>query len=52
MKKVINSSVKKILDKKEQKVIVGGSCPGGGYPRERCFVNGKWIFVCPGACLY
>jgi len=46
MKKVVKGSVKKVLDKKQQKAIVGGICPGGGYPIPCC--NGRRM--CPDAC--
>jgi len=49
MKKVIKSSVKKILDKKQQKAIVGGICHTGGYPII-CLVNGVWRRTCPDMC--
>jgi len=49
MKKVIKSSVKKILDKKQQKAIVGGMCQEGGYPIW-CYVNGVRRRVCPSLC--
>lgn len=44
IKSIATSSIKK-LSKKDQKAIVGGMCPGGGYP----IPCGK-VRKCPEAC--
>lgn len=54
MKKVFESSVKKVLSKTEQKAIIGGICydPRTGesdYPID-CWVNGRIKKVCPHLC--